>query len=63
VPPTKARSWTTRSACGHDGGGYLIATVYTKLGERRVLARVQRAMDAYQQRRPDKRRLHLVADD
>jgi hypothetical protein len=36
---------------GHDDGGYLIATVYTKLGQRRAIARAQRAMDAYQQRR------------
>ena len=36
-------------------GGYLIATVYTKLGEQRAVARAQRVMDAYQQRRPDER--------
>ncbi|HVW19528.1 MAG TPA: hypothetical protein VHB30_14895 [Solirubrobacteraceae bacterium] len=51
---------------GHDdGGGYLIATVYTKLAERRALARAQRAMDAYQHRRPaqPQRHLHLVTDD
>lgn len=36
---------------GHDEGGNLIATVYTKLGQRRALARAQRALDAYQQRR------------
>lgn len=35
---------------GHDDGGYLISTVYTKLSERRARARAQRAMDAYQQR-------------
>jgi hypothetical protein len=35
---------------GHDDGGYLIATVYTKLGRRRALARAQRAMDDYEQR-------------
>lgn len=35
---------------GHDDGGYVIATVYTKLGQRRPLARAQRAMDAHQQR-------------
>jgi len=56
-PPTVA------TMVGHDDGGYLIATVYTKLGERRALARAQRAMDAYQQRRPNKRHLRLVADD
>lgn len=36
---------------GHDGGGFLIATVYTKLRQRRAIARAQRAMDAFQQRR------------
>jgi integrase len=56
-PPTVA------TMVGHDDGGYLIATVYTKLGERRALARAQRAMDAYQQRRPDERHLRLIADD
>ncbi len=35
---------------GHDDGGYLIATVYTKLGQRRALARAQQAMSAYQER-------------
>ncbi|HET9154263.1 MAG TPA: hypothetical protein VFN85_09135 [Solirubrobacterales bacterium] len=54
---------TVATMVGHDDGGYLIATVYTKLGERRALARAQRAMDAYQQRRPDDRYLRLVADD
>lgn len=54
---------TVATMVGHDDGGYLIATVYTKLGERRALARAQRAMDAYQQRRPDDRHLRLVADD
>jgi hypothetical protein len=29
-------------------GGYLIATVYTKLSERRALARARQAMNAYQ---------------
>jgi integrase len=41
---------TAAEIVGHDDGGYLIATVYTKLGQRRALARVQRAMTAYQQR-------------
>jgi integrase len=35
---------------GHDDGGYLIATVYTKLSENRALARAQRAMDTYERR-------------
>jgi integrase len=42
---------TAAEMVGHDDGGYLIATVYTKLGQRRAIARAQRAMDAYQQRR------------
>jgi integrase len=48
---------------GHDDGGYLIATVYTKLGRGRALARAQRAMEDYEQRiTPPKtpRRLHVV---
>jgi hypothetical protein len=39
---------TVAQMVGHDDGGYLIATVYTKLAERRALARTQRAMNAYQ---------------
>jgi hypothetical protein len=49
---------------GHDDGGYLIATVYTKLGRRRALERAQRAMDEYARRHttPETpRRLHVVA--
>ncbi|HUB73471.1 MAG TPA: tyrosine-type recombinase/integrase [Solirubrobacteraceae bacterium] len=42
---------TVAEVVGHDDGGYLIATVYTKLGQRRAIARAQRALDAYQQRR------------
>lgn len=56
-PPTVA------TMVGHDDGGYLIATVYTKLSERRALARAQHAMDAYQRRCPDDRHFRLVADD
>lgn len=57
-PPTVA------TMVGHDDGGYLIAAVYTKLAERRALARAQRAMDAYEHSRPDQtRHLRLVADD
>lgn len=39
---------TVATMVGHDDGGYLISTVYTKLSERRARARAQRAMDAYQ---------------
>lgn len=46
---------------GHDDGGYLIATVYTKPAQRRALARAQKAMDAYQQRQAAKEpHLHVV---
>lgn len=41
---------TAAEIVGHDDGGYLIATVYTKLGNRRAIARAQRAMDAFQRR-------------
>lgn len=41
---------TIATMVGHDDGGYLIATIYTKLSEQRALARAQRAMDAHQQR-------------
>jgi hypothetical protein len=41
---------TAAAMVGHDDGGYLIATVYTQLAQRRALARAQRAMDAYQER-------------
>lgn len=43
---------TVATMVGHDDGGYLIATVYTKLTQRRVQARARRAIDAYQQRLP-----------
>jgi len=53
---------TAAAMVGHDDGGYLIATVYTKLAERRALARAQRAMNAYRQRRATKTppRLRIV---
>jgi integrase len=41
---------TVAKMVGHDDGGWLISTVYTKLSERRARDRAQRAMDAYQQR-------------
>ncbi len=57
---------TVAEVVGHDDGGYLIATVYTKLGQRRAIARAQRAMDAYQQRHDaadaDPPRLQVVRD-
>ncbi len=55
---------TVAQMVGHDDGGYLIATVYTKLAERRALARAQRAMDTYKQRLLDRApRLHIVGDE
>ncbi|HTA05875.1 MAG TPA: tyrosine-type recombinase/integrase [Solirubrobacteraceae bacterium] len=56
---------TAAEIIGHDDGGYLISTVYTKLGQRRALARAQRAMTAYQQRQDattaaEPRRLEIV---
>ena len=54
---------TAAAMVGHDDGGYLIATVYTKLAQRRAIARAQRAMDAYQQQRDAaeaQRHLHVV---
>jgi hypothetical protein len=54
---------TAAEMVGHDDGGYLIATVYTKLGQRRAIARAQRAMDAYQQRQADNApRLRVVGN-
>ncbi len=41
---------TAAAMVGHDDGGYLIATVYTKLAQRRAINRAQRAMNAYQER-------------
>lgn len=41
---------TVATMVGHDDGGYLIATVYTKLAERRAQARAQHAINAYHQR-------------
>ncbi len=41
---------TAAAMVGHDDGGFLIATVYSKLAQRRAIARAQRAMDAYKQR-------------
>lgn len=55
---------TVAEIVGHDDGGYLIATVYTKLGRRRALERAQRAMDDYKQRTAapkTPRRLHVVS--
>jgi hypothetical protein len=56
---------TVAEMVGHDDGGYLIATAYTKLGQRRALGRAQQAMAAYQERQDaataETPRLHVVA--
>jgi hypothetical protein len=39
-----------RPCVGHDDDGHPIATVYTKLGQPRALARTQQAMVAFQER-------------
>lgn len=41
---------TVAEMVGHDDGGWLISTVYTKLAQRRALARAQRAIDIYRGR-------------
>lgn len=43
---------TVATMVGHDDGGYLIATVYTKLTQQRAQTRALRAIDAYQRRLP-----------
>ncbi len=54
-------SATVAEMVGHDDGGYLISTVYTKLAQRRALARAQSAMSDYRQRRDEStRHLHVV---
>ncbi len=50
---------TAAEMVGHDDGGYLIATVYTKLGQRRAIARAQRAIGAYQRRQATDTPRHL----
>jgi integrase len=55
---------TVAEMVGHDDGGYLIATVYTKLSERRARARAQRAIDAFRQRVANEtRHLHAVGEN
>lgn len=53
---------TAADMVGHDDGGWLIATVYTKLSKKRAYARAKRAMDAYGQRTARARTLHVVSD-
>jgi integrase len=56
-------SATVAVMVGHDDGGYLISTVYTKLAQRRALARAQRAVSDYKQRQAESaRHLHVVGE-
>jgi hypothetical protein len=50
---------TAAEMVGHDDGGFLIATVYTKLNKKRAVERAQKAMLAYEQRQAG-RHLALV---
>jgi integrase len=50
---------TVAEMVGHDDGGFLISTVYTKLSQKRARARAQRAMDEYQERQAQKEARHL----
>ncbi len=50
---------TAAEMVGHDDGGYLIATVYSKLGKKQAVARAQRAMEAYSARQ-SRRHLSVV---
>jgi integrase len=54
---------TVATIVGHDDGGYLIATVYTKLTERRAFERTLKAMRAHGDKPtpPASRTLRLVA--
>jgi integrase len=48
---------------GHDDGGFLISTTYTKLSKKRARERTRRAMAGYEERRAaEKPRLHVVGN-
>lgn len=52
---------TAAKIVGHEDGGYLIATVYTKLSQKRALERVHRAMAGYEERKAaEKPQLYVV---
>jgi integrase len=50
---------TVATMVGHDDGGYLISTVYSKLADQRARDRAQRAMNEYQERQTKKEARHL----
>ncbi len=48
---------------GHDDGGYLISTVYTKLSQKRARERTKRALAEYEARKAaEQPRLHVVGN-
>ncbi len=55
---------TVATMVGHDDGGYLISTVYSKLADQRARDRAQRAMNEYQERLAAKsRHLSVVGEE
>jgi integrase len=55
---------TVATMVGHDDGGFLISTVYTKLADQRARNRAQTAMNDYQERQAAKtRHLSVVGDE
>ncbi len=55
---------TVATMVGHDDGGYLISTVYSKLADQRARDRAQRAMNEYQERLATKsRHLSVVGEE
>jgi hypothetical protein len=56
-PPTAAL------IVGHDDGGFLISTTYTKLSKKRARERTRRALAEYEERRAvEKPQLHVVGN-
>ena len=51
---------TAALMAGHDDGGWLLATVYTKLSEHKARQRALHAMRAYAERKSTVPRLHVV---
>jgi integrase len=50
---------TVAKMVGHDDGGFLISTVYSKLADQRARTRAQTAMNKYQERQAKKEARHL----
>ncbi|HEY5342828.1 MAG TPA: tyrosine-type recombinase/integrase, partial [Solirubrobacteraceae bacterium] len=51
---------TVAKIVGHDDGGFLISTVYSKLADQRARTRAQTAMNEYQERWAKKEARHLT---